>query len=97
MRPKRRANAPSRREALPDEGQIETRKVMKMKRLLLIAGTAMLALLFTTETHAQRNTAYWGTPGVQYHGTWGKPVPTTQSAVRRKPVPQRARRGRSMR
>ena len=62
-----------------------------MKKLLLTAGTATLALLFATQAHAQTGgPALWS--GRVPHWWWEAPPPTSQTVVRRKNVPtQRAK------
>jgi hypothetical protein len=63
-----------------------------MKKLLLIAGTTMLALLFTTELHAQYGGGSFFGSGWAARPSWSAPSPTSQSAVRRKNLrAQRAR------
>ena len=60
-----------------------------MKKLLLTAGTATLALLFATQAHAQ-HPALWS--GRVPHWWWEAPPPTSRTVVRRKNVPtQRAK------
>jgi hypothetical protein len=65
-----------------------------MKKLLLTAGTTMLALLFTTEMHAQYGGgAIWGSGPAATMPRWSAPPPTRQSVVRRKNVQARSGQG----
>ena len=66
-----------------------------MKKLLLIAGTAMLALLFTTEMHAQYGGGAFFGSGWAARPSWSAPPPTSQSLVRRKTVQAQRARARS--